>query len=140
MASAEGGLTAGGPAVTYRVASGGSVVIETLFPGTGHEMVSVYHEDGEDLVMTHYCALGNQPRMRAEGGPEDGRLDFRFTGISNRRSPGELHIHEGWIRVRDRDHVSAEWVSFRGRKREGATRFELVRRTAGPSRDGKEKS
>jgi hypothetical protein len=50
----------------YEVTSGGSAVIETVFPGTPHEMVTVYHADGEDVVLTHYC-LGNQPRMRARG-------------------------------------------------------------------------
>jgi hypothetical protein len=51
--------------VTYRVASGGSVVEETLFPGTPHEMISMYHLVDGQLVMTHYCAMANQPRMRS---------------------------------------------------------------------------
>src|SRR5437868_15374337 len=51
--------------VTYKVTAGGSAVVETVFPGTEHEMVTVYHQDGDDLVLTHYCMLGNQPRMRA---------------------------------------------------------------------------
>src|SRR5262245_51575653 len=43
-----------------KVTAGGSVVHETLFPGQPHEMVSVYAVDGPDLIMTHYCVLGNQ--------------------------------------------------------------------------------
>src|SRR5438105_3520584 len=42
-----------------KVTAGGSTVHETLFPGQPHEMVSVYHLDKGELVMTHYCALGN---------------------------------------------------------------------------------
>src|SRR3984885_14545336 len=49
-----------------KVTAGGSVVHETLFPGQPHEMVSVYTVDGADLIMTHYCVLGNQPRMKAD--------------------------------------------------------------------------
>src|SRR6058998_1207043 len=49
-----------------RVTAAGSAVHETLFPGQPHEMVSLYHTDGADLVMTHYCSLGNQPRMKAD--------------------------------------------------------------------------
>ena len=30
------------------------------------EMISVYTAEGPDLVMTHYCVLGNQPRMKAD--------------------------------------------------------------------------
>src|SRR6267154_1585907 len=48
-----------------KVTAGGSAVHETLFPGQPHEMVSIYTVDGQDLVMTHYCMLGNQPRMKA---------------------------------------------------------------------------
>ena len=59
-------------AVEYKVTSNGSVVVETLFPGTPHEMVSIYHDDKNGkLTMTHYCALGNQPQLdlqKSEGG------------------------------------------------------------------------
>src|SRR5438105_1544223 len=40
-----------------KVTAGGSAVQETIFPGQPQEMVSVYHTDGPDLVMTHYCML-----------------------------------------------------------------------------------
>src|SRR5262245_49588466 len=43
-----------------KVTAGGSAVHETLFPGQPLEMVSVYTVDGSDLIMTHYCVLGNQ--------------------------------------------------------------------------------
>ena len=41
--------------VTYKVTSGGSAVVETIGPGTEHEMVTVIHPDGDDLMLTHYC-------------------------------------------------------------------------------------
>src|SRR5215471_12586124 len=40
-----------------KVSAGGSAVQETFFPGQPMEMVSVYHLDKGDLVMTHYCVL-----------------------------------------------------------------------------------
>src|SRR4051812_1306547 len=40
-----------------KVTAAGSAVQETLFPGEPMEMVSFYHRDGADVVMTHYCAL-----------------------------------------------------------------------------------
>lgn len=46
--------------VRYEVGSGGTIVRELLFPGTEHEMLSVYHLGGGQLVATHYCAVGNQ--------------------------------------------------------------------------------
>ena len=66
----------------YVVSAAGTAVVETVFPGSPHEMVTVYYLDGPDLVLTHYCMGGNQPRMRAKkaGGP---RLDFVFEGGTN---------------------------------------------------------
>ncbi|MGH7152138.1 MAG: hypothetical protein ACREIU_15640, partial [Planctomycetota bacterium] len=41
---------------SYRVTAAGSAVVETLFPGSDDEMVTVYHMDGESLMLTHYCS------------------------------------------------------------------------------------
>src|SRR5262249_24076165 len=75
--------TPAGPpvAVHYQVTSGGHAVVETLFPGTDHEMMSVYYLEGGNLVLTHYCDSGNQPHMRldvAASTPES--LVFAFDG------------------------------------------------------------
>ena len=61
-----------------KVTAGGSVVHETLFPGQPHEMVSIYTADGPDLVMTHYCVLGNQPRMKADPKSPANKISFQF--------------------------------------------------------------
>src|SRR6516162_4262898 len=62
---------------SIRVTSAGSAVQETLFPGSDHEMVTMYHRDGADLILTHYCALGNQPRLRAEPGEDINKIVFK---------------------------------------------------------------
>src|SRR5690349_14032148 len=49
--------------VNYRLTSAGTVLLETMGPGTDHEMVTAYHDEGGKLAMTHYCAMGNQPHM-----------------------------------------------------------------------------
>ena len=54
--------------VEFRLAGNGSALVERLFPGTDHEMVSIYHLVGSDLVLTHYCAMANQPRMKLVAG------------------------------------------------------------------------
>jgi hypothetical protein len=114
--------------ITYRVASAGSVVIEELFPGTDHEMMTVYHRDGDALVATHYCSAGNQPRFALDRtAPEAEGLRFTFTGGSN-MAPGDGHIHEGTIRIVDRDHVEAEWSFWKDNKPQHVTTFSMTRR------------
>ena len=43
-----------GQTVIYRVMSRGKSVMEILYAGTDHEMVTMYYLDGDDLVATHY--------------------------------------------------------------------------------------
>jgi len=46
-------------------------VIEKLFAGQPKEMTTIYHLDGGQLVLAHYCSLGNQPHMVAVPGRQD---------------------------------------------------------------------
>jgi hypothetical protein len=120
---------AGMPAtVTYRVASGGSVVEETLFPGTPHEMVSMYHLADGRLVMTHYCSMGNQPRMRLdERASTPDRLVFAFDGGTSFDPGKDVHIHSGVLEWRG-DVLHADWAAWAGGKEAGHKVFELRRK------------
>src|SRR6266852_6347936 len=79
--------------VSYKVTSGGTAVMETIGAGSDHEMVTLYTQDGEDLVLTHYCMLGNQPRMKAEKSQESKKLTFKFAGAGNLKSDQDPHMH-----------------------------------------------
>src|SRR5512135_2248383 len=60
--------------VSYKTTSGGTVVAETLFVGTDHEMVTMYFLDKGKLVLVHYCSGGNQPRMKMTEASTAGEL------------------------------------------------------------------
>lgn len=78
----------------YRVTAGGSAVEETIFPGTKMEMLSVYHMDKGDLLMTHYCILGNQPRMKLNTRKSTATdLVFDFSGGTNLNPRRDMHMH-----------------------------------------------
>ena len=55
--------------VTYELVSNGSTIMERLMPENEPNMITMYHLDGDNLMMTHYCAAFNQPRMQAEPSP-----------------------------------------------------------------------
>lgn len=114
--------------VTYRTASNGSVVQEDLFPGTDHEMISMYHLDGDALVLTHYCALGNQPRMRLSKTSSPDELRFDFDGGTNFKPETDTHIHSGRIKWLSPDEIESEWAVFQGTKQVGANTFLLTRK------------
>jgi hypothetical protein len=95
-----------------KITAGGSVVHETLFPGQPHEMVSVYALDGGDLIMTHYCVLGNQPRMKADPKSPARQIVFRFAGGANLDAQKDKHMHEAVLTIVDEDHVEVNGVGW----------------------------
>ena len=79
--------------LTYRVISGDSALVESFTTPSGRETLSVYHLDGRRLLLTHYCALGNQPRLRYA--PETSgcdRLVFVFLDATNLAAPEAEHM------------------------------------------------
>lgn len=44
---------------------------------------TVYHLDGERLLLTHYCAQGNQSRLVATLGVAGGTIPFTFLDVTN---------------------------------------------------------
>jgi hypothetical protein len=120
-----------GPAatVTYDVSGNGTAVLERLFPGTNHEMMSVYYMDGPDLVLTHYCAMGNQPRMKlvkATSNPTT--LTFDFTGGTNLDPAQDTHVHGGEVRILGADTMEADWAMFSQGKPAGTNKLFLTRK------------
>ncbi len=113
--------------VNYRVIANGSAVTETLFPGTPHEMVSVYFVDGERLMCTHYCAAGNQPRMAAAPLAE-GTIAFTMVDATNLADPNELHMNSVAFKFVDATHVTADWGSAENGKDAHHAIFRMTRR------------
>ena len=114
--------------VTYEVVSGGTALVERVGPGGGENMVTVYHPDGDRLVMTHYCSSGNQPRMAAEAPAGDFKsISFKFLDVTNLASPQTSYMNGLTIEFKDADHVAATWTSREGGK-DVPWRFELERK------------
>ena len=95
-----------------KVTAGGSVVHETLFPGQPHEMISIYTANGPDLVMTHYCVLGNQPCMKADGKSPSIQIVFQFTGGGNLDPSKDKHMHEATLTFIDDDHIEVKGIGW----------------------------
>ena len=95
-----------------KVTAGGSAVHETLFPGQPHEMVSVYTVDGQDLIMTHYCVLGNQPRMKADPKSQANEIIWRFVGGTNLDPKKDKHMHEATLKIIDDDHIEVNGIGW----------------------------
>ncbi|MFQ5751157.1 MAG: hypothetical protein ACE5HI_04105 [bacterium] len=111
--------------VSYEVVSNGSAVIERIMPEDEPNMVTMYHLDGDALLMTHYCAANNQPRMKAVGG-EESIIKFELKDITNLTNPTDGHMHKLAITFKDHDHISHLWT-FKQEGKEQDFGFELAR-------------
>jgi len=98
---------------TFHVTAGGSAVVETLFPGSPHEMVSVYTDHGGKVSMTHYCMSGNQPKMDlTDAAP--GELHFDLAKDSALEH--EDHMHSLNIAFIDKDNIVENWSAVKDGK------------------------
>ena len=116
--------------VVFRVTSAGNAVHETMFPGTEHEMVNLFHLDGDDLVMTHYCAVGNQPRMRAAKGGEAGEMRFEFESATNVAGPTQPVMGNAVFTIVDENTLREDWQATVGGEAQPTMTFNLTRKEA----------
>jgi hypothetical protein len=123
----EGGEAPPGSLVRYEVTSAGSALLETLFAGTPNEMRTVYYLDRGELVLVHYCAAGNQPRMRAVPATSPDEIAFDFDGGSNVDLERGLHMHAAKFLFSDPAHLATEWTHWQDGKPAGTVRFVLAR-------------
>jgi hypothetical protein len=124
----------GAVAATYYLTGNGSAVVENLAMNGVLAMTSVYHLDGPDLRLTHYCAAQNQPRLRAHRiDVAKGIMDFAFVDATNLRSPDAGHVQGLEIRLLDDDHLTLAFV-FEGGG--GRSREQIAMKRAHPKRSG----
>ncbi len=94
--------------ISYKVTSNGSALMSEI---TGKEdMISMFNLDGDRLLMTHYCAVGNQPRMVAGPSPDGKIFTFSFLDATNLATPDAPHMQHLVISLPDADHHTEEWV------------------------------
>ena len=114
----------------YRTTGYGSAVVEDLISEGVTTMSSVYHEDGADLRMTHYCGARNQPRLKASRiDMAAGAIDFAFVDATNLKRPDAPHVVGVELRFADADHFTLTFL-FEDAGKKSRERIEL-RRVAG---------
>ncbi len=96
---------------TYEIISNGSALVEHIKVPGENVMMTVYHLDGDRLVLTHYCTAGNQPHMQAEAfNPASNQLVFNFAGGGNLSDPNVGHMHSAAIKFLSGDAFTSKWT------------------------------
>ncbi len=115
------------PFVTYAESAGGHCVIEKLFVGQPKEMTTVYHLDGDRLVLAHYCSLGNQPHMVAIPSGEN-EISFELVKVGNMINQNDLHISSHSLEFVSNDELTAHWSATKDQKPASNSLFKVKRK------------
>jgi hypothetical protein len=98
--------------VTFRMTAGGSALMSEIrgmdVKNVPEDMITMFHLDGDRLVMTHYCGAGNQPRMKITSADAKS-VSFEFFDGTN-IGPGDAHMQRATFAHPDADHQTEEWV------------------------------
>jgi hypothetical protein len=95
--------------VSYRMTAGGSALMSEIV-GHGETMITMINVDGPNrLLLTHYCAVGNQPRMQASASPDRKTITFNFLDATNLDNPQSGHMDHVVIALLGPDHHTEEW-------------------------------
>jgi hypothetical protein len=111
--------------ITWKVVSGGSAVMETM---QEESMVTMYHVDKSRLMLTHYCAAQNQPRMQAQVSDDGKTFTFDFLDATNLASPAEGHMHKLVLTIQDKDHFTEQWYFSQDGKDDEHGLFQFTRK------------
>ena len=111
---------------TYELTSAGNAIVERLFVGQPHEMVTVYYDFKGKLGMTHYCSLGNQPHMELMNPGENTMSFVLSTKNPNLASVKETHMHALTISFDRKDSITQTWTLYEKGKKKSDVVIKLV--------------
>jgi hypothetical protein len=96
--------------VSLRVTSMGHALMhEMTGAGRPDDPISLFHLDGDRLLMTHYCDAGNQPRLVATISPDGKIITFNFLEATNLLSSQMGHMQRVVFDLIDSDHHTEKW-------------------------------
>lgn len=113
--------------VTFKVTAGGSAVMSEILGK--EDMITMFNLDGPGrLLMTHYCAAGNEPRMEASVSPDAKIITFNYVDATNLATTDAGHMQKMVLTVIDDNHHTEEWT-FVDHGKEHKALFDLHRKS-----------
>jgi hypothetical protein len=122
---------------SYYLTGNGSALVEDLIMGDTPSMTTVYHLDGADLRMTHFCAAQNQPRLKAtEIGADAKSGKFSLVDVTN-AAAHPAYVDAFSIHVVDDNDVTLQF-DFRGASGKKAIETITLKRSGAPPSNGQQ--
>ncbi|MFW2341663.1 hypothetical protein [Brevundimonas sp.] len=77
--------------IRFYLTAGGTVLVEEWTRNGQPHSLTLYHRDGADLIATHYCPQGNQPRLAVQPQADPGVIRFAFRDVTDLDPANESH-------------------------------------------------
>ena len=114
--------------LTYTLTANGSAVMEESQPAGEAAMITMFTVDGDRLIATHYCSMGNQPQMVTKPitEPSAKNLTFSLSRVTGLKTPEDFHNTGLTITMEDAQHLTQVWTyEYKGKK--GTNVFHFTR-------------
>lgn len=105
----EGNLDGQPLHISLRVTSSGNALLHEMKGAGPDDPITMFHLDGDRLLLTHYCDAGNQPRMVATISPDGKTIVFNFLEATNLLSTQMGHMQRVTFTFIDSDHHTEKW-------------------------------
>jgi hypothetical protein len=111
LAGSWEGTVAGKPLlVSLRVTSMGFALMHEMTGGGGpQDPITMFHLDGDRVMLNHYCDSGNQPNMAGTISPDGKTITFDFLDATNLLSSQPGHMQHVVFNLIDSDHHTELW-------------------------------
>jgi len=124
--------------VTLRVTSRGNAIVHEMWnpqvpddPARYDHPTTVFYLDGDRLMLTHYCDMGNRPSMAARSSPVGNTIEFDLVSISGPLKIG--YMNQAIFTPADANHHGEDWMALVGGK---TVKFHLTLQRQPPGNAG----
>lgn len=112
--------------LTYTLTANGSALMEESQPAGEAAMITMFTVDGDHLIATHYCSMGNQPQMVTKQitEPSAKNLTFSLSRVTGLKTPQDFHNTGLMVTIEDTQHLTEVWTyEHNGKKGTNTFRF-----------------
>lgn len=87
--------------IKYSLSANDSALVEAWKFDNGMDALTMFHMNGNTLMATHFCPIGNQPRFVLDIKSPRGFLKFEFLDATNLANIKDPHGHAFDMRMND---------------------------------------
>ena len=114
--------------ISFELIANDTTLIETWnYNGKKHSL-TVYHLNGKDLMATHYCPQGNQPRLHLSNNATLNNISCNYFDATNLLSLEDSHQHSLGFEIDQSSNRLLRKETYLSQSGEEASELILVRK------------